>query len=71
MFWKNKSQNDGVKEYIDVVKRLALCEARLDGLELENKMLRDKVLRKIQMQSEKEEEQKQPKNLNSLNPFAL
>jgi hypothetical protein len=59
------------KEFEELVKRIITCEARLNSFEIENKTLRDKVLRKIQTPREEEEELKPPKSINSFSPFGL
>ena len=46
--WQQKREDMRSGEYEDVLKRIITCEQRVNGLEIENKMLRDKVLRKIQ-----------------------
>lgn len=60
------------KHLEDLLKRIVTCEQRINGLEIENKMLRDKVLRKIQKLPDIENEEKstlEAKNLKVFSPF--
>ena len=77
IFWKKKPVEDVKKsfrdELDDVRERLRAAETTLLDVTMEQKALRDKVLRKIQGKREKEEEEsdeieKKSKDLNSLFP---
>lgn len=69
------------KEYEELIKRVINVEQRVNGLEIENETLRNKVLRKIQFKKEVEEEEEKhelvsdslpkAKNLNRFTPFGL
>lgn len=72
MLFTRKPEKTFITEYENVLKRLVEIEQRVNGLEIENKMLRDKVLRKIQRLADSEEiEPLTPKSSNTpvFSPF--
>lgn len=70
MLWFKKDvQPTSINEYTEIVKRLVLVEQEVIALKIENKTLRDKVLRKIQKLPEYEEDTPLAKNIKPSNPF--
>jgi hypothetical protein len=67
--WFIKEKKIDFLGYENVYKRLIEIEQRVNGLEIENKFLRDKVLRKIQKLPNTEEDDLEPSKAKSLKPF--
>lgn len=67
--WFIKERKPDFLGYENVLKRLIEVEQRVNGLEIENKLLRDKVLRKIQKLPNAEDDDLESTKAKSLKPF--